>query len=152
MGNRAMVPRVKKFKVCPNCGGPMSLSCTGVCKKCYFMMRFGKEWVGQKVGRVGKKYYGTCPSCGGQKSYGNKGVCRECFNERRRMQRALKDGEQVIGRLTTDHTHYWIVDSHNVGTCKVCKQVKHFGQLMEQGKLERKSTTPVKFSIKGKEG
>lgn len=45
----------------------------------------------------------------------------------------MKNGIQELGDMAEGNcTHYWIIDSDNVGVCQYCDEVRDFGKLLEK--------------------
>jgi len=49
----------------------------------------------------------------------------------------MKEGIQELGDMVNDNcTHYWIIDSSNVGRCRYCPEVRDFGELLMREGVE----------------
>ena len=68
----------KRFKICPSCGGHMSIATTGVCWECHKKRRYGKEKVIEAKEVSTHTHYwiadqqdiGVCKICGQTKDFG----------------------------------------------------------------------------------
>ncbi|GAI61626.1 unnamed protein product [marine sediment metagenome] len=64
----------------------------------------------------------------------------------------MKNGIQELGDMVKGNcTHYWIIDSSNVGRCKDCPEVRDFGRLLQREGFGLRSKTKNGGS-KGKRG
>ncbi len=63
-----------------------------------------------------------------------------------------KNGIQELGDMANDNcTHYWIIDSENVGHCRYCPEVRDFGRLLQREGFGLRSKSK-NGGTKGKKG